>query len=232
MSASLAQIGEFSFILAALGVSLKLLPPEGQSLILAGALISIALNPLAFALAEPAQRWIRARSALARRLERSDDPLAELPQTTDERYLARQVVLVGYGRVGRHVAEALGTYGVPCVVVDQNRERVEELRGKQIPAVFGDAGDPTVLIQAHIAKAKVLVIATPDTIGVRRMMDTARQLNPAVMTVVRSHSEAEARLLERESDAKVLVGERELASAMVKYVVEIALPTRTTRHST
>ena len=230
VSASLAQIGEFSFILAALGVSLKLLPPEGQSLILAGALISIAFNPLAFALAEPLQRWIRARSALARRLERSDDPLAELPQSTEERYLARQVVLVGYGRVGRHVAGALGASGIPCVVVDQNRERVEELRARQVPAVYGDAADPVVLIQAHIAKAKLLVIATPDTVGVRKMMETARQLNPSVMTVVRSHSEDEARLLERESDAKVLVGERELASAMVKYVVEIALPSKATRH--
>jgi len=84
VGASLAQIGEFSFILAALGVTLKLLPPEGQSLILAGALISISLNSLVFAAVEPAQSWIRARSSLARALERSDDPLAELPATVDQ----------------------------------------------------------------------------------------------------------------------------------------------------
>src|SRR5581483_3166388 len=94
VSASLAQIGEFSFILAGLGVSLGLLSVKGQSLILAGALISIALNPLVFTMVEPLQVWIRSRSALARTLERSADPLSELPVTTDEKYLSGHVVLV------------------------------------------------------------------------------------------------------------------------------------------
>ena len=106
VSASLAQIGEFSFILAGLGVALGLLPAEGQSLILAGALISIALNPLVFAAIEPVQAWIRARSKLARNLERRDDPLAELPTTVDQSLLTGQVVLVGYGRVGRRIARS------------------------------------------------------------------------------------------------------------------------------
>src|SRR5574338_759370 len=105
VSASLAQIGEVSFILAGLGLSLKLLPVEGQSLILAGALISIAINPLVFASVKPLQGWIRSRSTLARALERPADPLAELPMSTDERYLSGQVVLVGYGRVGRRIGE-------------------------------------------------------------------------------------------------------------------------------
>src|SRR3990167_2387741 len=107
VSASLAQIGEFSFILAGLGLSLGLMPAEGQSLVLAGAIISIALNPLVFRAIEPAQAWIRARSKLARLLERPDDPLAELPMTVDPARLTGHVLLVGYGRVGRRVAEAL-----------------------------------------------------------------------------------------------------------------------------
>src|SRR5688500_11864766 len=107
VGASLAQIGEFSFILAGLGVGLGLLPLEGQSLILAGALISIAFNPLMFAVAEPARAWITRRSSLARKLERSDDPLAELPMSTDLSRLTGHVVLVGYGRVGRRIADAL-----------------------------------------------------------------------------------------------------------------------------
>jgi CPA2 family monovalent cation:H+ antiporter-2 len=111
VSASLAQIGEFSFILAGLGVSLGLLPEEGQSLILAGALISIALNPLLFKAIEPAQAWIRSRSKLARIVERPDDPLAQLPATVDSNRLAGQVVLVGYGRVGRRIGEALIEHG-------------------------------------------------------------------------------------------------------------------------
>jgi CPA2 family monovalent cation:H+ antiporter-2 len=222
VSASLAQIGEFSFILAALGLSLGLLPPEGQSLILAGALISIAINPLVFSLIEPAQRWIRSNSALARRLEERDDPLAELPASTDARYLARQVVLVGYGRVGRHIARALQLGGLPFVVIDHNRERVEALRAQGVPAVLGDASEPAVLIQGHIARAHMLVIATPDTLGVRRMIEVARTLNPEIRTVVRSHSEEEAGRLEQEGAGRVFLGERELADAMVRHVMGAA----------
>src|SRR4029077_4120078 len=113
VSASLAQIGEFSFILANLGISLGLFPAEGQSLILAGAIISIALNPLVFHAIEPAQAWIRSRSKLAQTLERPDDPLAVLPMTVDLNRLSGQVVLVGYGRVGRRIGEALTEKGIP-----------------------------------------------------------------------------------------------------------------------
>jgi CPA2 family monovalent cation:H+ antiporter-2 len=197
VSASLAQIGEFSFILAGLGVSLGLLPLEGQSLILAGALISIALNPLLFACIGPLQTWIGARPGLVRALGRRADPLAQLPMSTDERYLSRQVVLVGYGRVGRRVAQALAESGIPYVVAEQNRELVERLRAQGVAAVTGDAADPAVLIQAHIAKAAMLVIAIPDTFNVRQMIQTARTLNPAIETVVRTHNEEEAGLLTR-----------------------------------
>lgn len=220
VSASLAQIGEFSFILAALGVSLGLLPMEGQSLILAGALISIALNPLLFHAVEPAQAWIRARSKLARVLERSDDPLAELPTTVDLNRLTGHVVLVGYGRVGRRIVEALTERGVPLVVAEQNRELVEKLRERGVAAVSGDASDPTVLIQAHIARARMLVIATPDTFSVRRMIEIARTLNPGVETVVRTHSEEEAALLQRENAGKVFMGEHELALGMTRHVLD------------
>ncbi len=218
VSASLAQIGEFSFILAALGVSLKLLPPEGQSLIVAGALISIALNPLVFSLAEPAQRWILARSATARRHAQRDDPLAELPAATEERYLARQVVLVGHGRVGRRIAAALREQGIACVVVERNRERVEALRALGLPAVIGDAAEPAVLIQAHIAQAAMLLVATAEAVGVRQMIDAARKLNPQVQVAVRTHSDEEAQWLTREG-ARAFAGEEELAQAMLRHVL-------------
>jgi CPA2 family monovalent cation:H+ antiporter-2 len=219
VSASLAQIGEFSFILAALGVSLQLLPPEGQSLIVAGALISIALNPLVFSFIEPIERWILARSALARRHAQRDDPLAELPASTEEKFLARQVVLVGHGRVGQRIVTALREAGIACVVVDQHRERVEALRAQGVPAVIGDAADPAVLIQAHIAEAALLVIAVPDALGVRQMIETARTLNPQVQVAVRSHHEDEARWLESEGAARVFVGEEELAQAMLRHTM-------------
>jgi len=223
VSASLAQIGEFSFILAGLGVSLGVLPLEGQSLILAGALISIATNPLWFSLIAPLQKWLQARFPAARGLESRDHPLAELPSTTEARYLSRQVVLVGYGRVGRRIAAELEANDVPYVVAEQNRELVEKLREAGIAAVWGDAAEADVLIQAHIARARVLVVATPDAINVRQMMEIARTLNPAVETVIRSHNEDEARLLTQETAATVFLGEQELAQAMARDVVRRAV---------
>jgi len=220
VSASLAQIGEFSFILAGLGVALGILSAEGQSLILAGALISIALNPLVFQAIEPAQEWIRSRSRLARTLERSDDPLAELPMTVDQNQLTAQVVLVGYGRVGRRIGELLAERGVPFVVAEQNREIVQKLRNRGIPAVSGDASNPASLIQAHVARARILVIAMPDAFRARKMIEIARMLNPRIDTVVRTHSEEEAALLEKEHAGRVFMGEHELALAMARHVLE------------
>jgi K+:H+ antiporter len=220
VSASLAQIGEFSFILASLGISLGILPTEGQSLILAGAIISIALNPLVFHAIEPAQMWIRSRSKLAQTLERPDDPLATLPMTVELSRLTGQVVLAGYGRVGRRIGEALTEKGIPFVVAEENREIVEKLRASGIPAISGDASEPAVLIQAHVARARMLVIATPNALDVRRMIEIARTLNPRIETVVRTHSEEEAVLLEQEKAGKVFMGEHELAAGMIRHVIE------------
>ncbi|CAN7515578.1 Kef family K(+) transporter [Variovorax sp. LjRoot290] len=224
VSASLAQIGEFSFILAALGVSLGLLPAEGQSLLLAGALISIATNPLWFSLIGPLQKWLHARSSLARSLALRDDPLAELPVSTEAKYLSRHVVLVGYGRVGRRIAAELAAHDVPFVVAEQNRELVEKLRAEGMAAVWGDAADPAVLIQAHVARARVLVVAVADAMNVRQMIETARTLNPAIETVIRSHNEEEARLLSEEVEATVFLGEHELAQSMARAVLSRAAP--------
>jgi CPA2 family monovalent cation:H+ antiporter-2 len=219
VGASLAQIGEFSFILVGLGVTYGLLSTEGQSLVLAGALLSISLNPLVFSAIEPALKWIRARSALARALERRDDPLAELPLTTAQEYLSGQIVLVGYGRVGRRIAEAFDERKIPYVVAEQNREIVERLRERKIPAVSGDASEPEVLIQAHIARAGMLVIATPDTLNVRKAVKIARTLNPTIEVVLRTHNEEEAALLQQENIGTVFMGEHELALGMTRYAL-------------
>jgi CPA2 family monovalent cation:H+ antiporter-2 len=221
VSASLAQIGEFSFILAGLGLSLGLLPKDGQSLVLAGAVIAIAFNPVLFSVLVPVEKWLLRKPGLARRLEPSVSPLAELPTATEGKYLSKQVVLVGWGRVGKRIGGALTAEGVPYVVAEENREFVETLRERGIPAVWGDATEPFVLIQAHIKDAKALVIATPETIHVRKMVGIARTLNPAIQIVVRSHNVEEAKLLESEGAGKVFVGESELASSMVRHVLEL-----------
>ncbi|MFM9435891.1 monovalent cation:H+ antiporter-2, CPA2 family [Janthinobacterium sp. CG_23.3] len=220
VSASLAQIGEFSFILAALGISLGLMPHEGQSLILAGAILSIALNPLLFTATRPLLRWIGGGD-MARKFERPADPLAELPISVDQSKLSGQVVLVGYGRVGRRIAETLTARGIHFVVAEQNRDIVDQLRKQGIPAVAGNAGEPSVLIQAHITHATMLVIATPDSFHVRAMIETARALNPRIQSVVRTDNEEEAELLRSERAGKVFIGEQELANGMAQHVLDV-----------
>jgi CPA2 family monovalent cation:H+ antiporter-2 len=215
VSASLAQIGEFSFILAGLGASLGLLRPEGQSLILAGALLSIALNPLVYQAADWLEHWLHAHPGP----QRSTDPLAELPVDTPAQFLSQQVVLVGYGRVGKRISATLNAQGIAHVVVDQNRERVEALRASGASAVCGDAADPAVIVQAHIAHASMLVVATPDAFHVRQMVAHARLLNPGIETVVRTHNADEAALLLQEKIGRVFVGEDELAQNMGQHVL-------------
>ena len=217
VAASLAQIGEFSFILAGLGLSLGLLPPEGQSLIVAGAIVSIALNPLLFRAIGPASaalgHWLGRD-----RPDRPADPLTELPAKTEARYLGGHVVVVGHGRVGQRITAALQAKGIPYVVAEESREAVERLRGGGTQAVYGNATDPATLIQAHVAHARMLVIATPETIEVRQMVQVARTLNPRIAVVLRSHNAEEADLLTSEGAGRVFVGEDTLATAMVGHV--------------
>jgi CPA2 family monovalent cation:H+ antiporter-2 len=225
VAASLAQIGEFSFILAGLGLTLGLLPKEAMSLVLAGALISIALNPFLFAAVEPVRRWALKHSSLARTLEQRQDPYAELPMSTERKYLEGQVVLVGYGRIGKGIAKALAERGVPYVVADQNRELVEALRNDGIAAVWGNATEPEVLIQAHIAHAAMLVIATPDAaLHAHQMADTARMLNPGIELILRTENEEECDLMRQAGIGAVFYAEDELAKGMTQHVLARLAP--------
>ena len=129
------------------------------------------------------------------------------------------VVLVGYGRVGTRIGQALVQAKVKYVIAEQNREIVESLRESGYAAVCGDASEPAVLIQAHIARAHTLVVATPDTFLVRQMIEIARTLNPNIETVVRTHSDEETELLQKERVGKIFMGEHELATSMSEYIL-------------
>lgn len=218
VSASLAQIGEFSFILSELGVRLGMMPEEGRSFILAGAIISIALNPLIFRLIDPVQSFVNSYPRLFKCFARPD-PLTELPMTTTEEYLAGQVVLVGYGRVGRRVARLLSENNIPYVIVEENRELIQSLRAANFPAVYGNAAEPSVLIQSHIARASMLMILTSDTVHVRKMIQCARELNPEIEIIIRTHNEEEAELLQKEIIGKVFFAEGEIARSMGEYAL-------------
>ena len=220
VAASLAQIGEFSFILADLGRTLELIPKEAASLIVAGALLSIAINPLVFGAVEPIAKWWERRSTKTGRPP-PDSPLAALPMQTDTKLLSNHVVLVGWGRVGKRIAAALTERGTPFVVAEQNRELVESLRKDGVLAVLGDATEPEVLVQAHVREARALVIATPETVQVRAMVETARTLNPGIHVLVRSHNAEEAGMLEADGTGSVFVGENELAKSMLRHLTGI-----------
>ncbi len=225
ISASLAQIGEFSFILMGLSVALGLFAEDKQSIILAGAIISIALNPFVFKFVKVLeifiQRYIKtARSRLVRKLVVRADPLAELPMTKETKHLAGHIVLVGHGRVGRRIAEALSEHDIAMVVAEQNREQVTQLRADNRHAVAGDAAEAAVLIQAHVAQAAMLVIAIADIVRARKMIEFARMLNPDIEILVRTHSDEEMSLLEKEQVNRVFFGEQELARSIIQHILQ------------
>ena len=219
VGASLAQIGEFSFILATLGLSLGLLTPDAQNLILAGALFSITLNSFVFSAIEPVQRWIRERSHLARLLERSADPLAMLPDEVDQAYLRDQVVIIGYGGVGRRISENLIQQNIKVVIAEENREIVEKLRSQGIAAVSGEATEPNVLIQAHIQHARLLVISPMDILDIHRIVDISKQLNPEIQVLICAESKEEAAVIREENLGEVFYAKEEMAKNMSHHIL-------------
>ena len=209
ISASLAQIGEFSFILAGLGLALGVLPPEGQDLILAGALLSIMCNPLLFALLD---RWQAREDARA-------EAMAPRPEQPPPLLIADHAILVGFGRVGSHLAGLLRERGVPLVVVEADGERVEQSRDAGFPTVRGNVAMEAVLAEARPELAKMAIFAIPHVLEAGETIARMRQANPALSILARAHSEGEVRhLLERGADAAVLA-ERELAYSLSEMVM-------------
>jgi monovalent cation:H+ antiporter-2, CPA2 family len=222
VSASLAQIGEFSFILLGVGKTLSLIPDSVSNLVLAGAIFSIALNPLLFHAISPFHKWVRTHTKPPRVVENAPDPLKALPLPAATGQWIDHAVLVGYGHVGRQVAQQLGDRGHSVVIAELNREIVERLRVEGAHALFGDAIEPTVLSEARIQSALLLIIATPDTFRVRKMVEAARILNPEIEILIRSHSEEDAAILEAEKAGKIFLDKHELALNMTRYALTLA----------
>lgn len=211
ISASLAQIGEFAFIIAGLGVGLKILPPEGQSLVLAGALVSIMLNPIVFGLLD---RW------LARHAEKTP-VMAEVPDMPPgpSLDLHDHAIVIGYGRVGSHLAQVLRDRGVPVLAIDDNREHVLRAHAAGIPAIRGSAAADRVLAEAHPDRAKIAILAIPQPLESGEALAKLRALNPNLTLLARAHSDAEVKhLLEHGADGTVMA-ERELAHSLAEMVM-------------
>lgn len=208
ISASLAQIGEFSFILASLGVSLKLLPKEGQDLVLAGAILSILINPLLFVVLD---------KVLPKLVGRVGEPVAPAIAAKPHG------VLVGYGRVGKTVADGLKGR-MPLVVIEDEGERADELRAGGFEVIQGNAVRPEVLLQAGLAEATHLFVAVPSPFEAARIIEQARAANPKVKIIARAYTDADVDLLTQMGATHALIGEQEIARGMLALAPRKAAP--------
>lgn len=203
ISVSLAQIGEFSFILAGLGVSLKLLPENGRDLVLAGAILSILVNPLLFAWLD---RILPGMIAKERAAAGEEAPMLAAAQP--------HALLIGYGRVGKLVAEGLKGK-TPLVVIEDDAERAEELRKAGFETVGGNAVKPEVLLKAGLDKATHLFVAVPNPFEAARIIEQARAANPDCAIIARAYTDADVALLKQTGATYALIGEEEIAKGML-----------------
>ena len=216
ISVSLAQIGEFSFILAGLGVNLGLLPERGRDLILAGALLSILLNPLLFAGLDWLKPWIaRYDETLVSDGADKEPARPEMPAMT---MLTGHNVVVGAGRVGNRVVDALRKVGRPLLVIDEKEATVAKLNETGTEAIAGNA--TVILPAANLAEARTLLVAIPDTFEAGQIVQQARMLNPSLEIIARAHSDAEADHLRSYGANTVVLGEQEIASALVEQYTQ------------
>ncbi len=227
ISASLGQIGEFSFILAALGVDLGLLPEEGRDLILAGAIISIILNPLLFyacdklrPLLEPKRQEPHPEPKAEAVAEAVEEPVA-VADEVHATALKGHAILVGYGRVGSIVGQNLKSSGTPFLVIEDSDNRIAALREQGIEVVNGNAVQRDVLDLANLQGARSLVIAIPNAFEACRVAEQGRATNPGVLIVARAHSDAEVEELKHFGADTVIMGEREIAMGMLDRLSQV-----------
>lgn len=211
---SLAQIGEFSFILAGLGVDLALLPEAGRDLVLAGAILSILVNPLLFAALDRLTPWLKARErTIATQEGRAETP--ELAATS----LTDHAVLVGHGRVGSLVAETLQKARLPYLVIEERQVIIEQLRARGVDVIVGNAAQPGLLDAANVASARWLISAIPNPFESGNLIEQAHAINPRLEIIARAHSDAEVDYLKKFGADLIIMGEREIARGISDHIL-------------
>jgi CPA2 family monovalent cation:H+ antiporter-2 len=215
ISASLAQIGEFSFILAGLGVSLAMLPAAGRDLILAGAILSILLNPVFFAMLD---RYLARVEARRVREPQPEPPKEAAREDIPATKLQDHVVLIGYGRVGRFIGNRLLNTDTPLLVIDTEADALAPLQSRGIETIVGNVGDRNVLAAANLPGARCLLVAIPDAFEGGIAVELGRKANPDLKIIARSHSEEETAHLLKHGANEVVMGEHEIAKAMIEGI--------------
>jgi CPA2 family monovalent cation:H+ antiporter-2 len=212
ISVSLAQIGEFAFILAGLGISLKLLPDEGRNLVLAGAILSIMLNPLLFALL---QRYLGKKEA-----EEEQQQAAIMEEENPIPVnLCNHAIIVGFGRVGSLLGRKLIENGVPIVVVENSRTRVDALRAEGISAVLGNAARTETMDLARLDCARWLLLTIPNGFEAGEIVIAAREKRPSIEILARAHHDEEVHYITERGANQVVMGEREIANSMLNIML-------------
>jgi len=208
ISASLAQIGEFSFILAELGYASKMLSKQARDLILAGAILSIMLNPLVFAGVD----WLIAR--LERR--KAPSPSLAAAKSIPVTHLTDHTILVGHGRVGNLIGNDLKQKKLPFLVIEASDSTVSKLRESGIEALTGNAAQPEILKAAALTKSRNVVVAIPEAFEAGQIVQQARAANASIRIIARAHSDAEVEHLQGLGADTVIMGEREIARGMIE----------------
>ena len=210
----LAQIGEFSFILSGLGVTFEILPKEGRDLVLAGAILSILINPFLFTILDQIAPWLRIREQ--QRMGKPASPPSELSPEIPPTTLSDHAVLVGFGRVGSLIGAALRQGNVPFLVIDDRNQTIEAFKSTGIEGIAGNADDPRVQKAANLAGARWLISAIPNPFEASSLIEAGRLVNPDLIIVGRAHSKAEVDHLKKYGANYIVLGEREIAEAMVR----------------
>jgi CPA2 family monovalent cation:H+ antiporter-2 len=211
ISTSLAQIGEFSFILVGLGVSLGLMSEQGRDLVLAGAILSILLNPFLFGLLDRVLAKPEAAKVASAPAAEPGGPREPAPATA----LTGHIVLVGHGRVGGFISDALRSSGTSLLVIDSHPDNIERARQRGFEAVEGNAADPEIVAALNLPAARCLLVAIPDAFEGGQVVDQARKLSAALPIIARAHFEAEIEHLKKHGATTVVMSEHETAKAMM-----------------
>jgi CPA2 family monovalent cation:H+ antiporter-2 len=220
LAAANSQIGEFTFVLVALGVSLRLVPPDVLQVVVAAALVSITLNPFVFGAVDTMVRWLDRIPFLTRLRTRSGVDVGALDRAHPEERLRNHAIVCGHGRVGRLVTSALERRGFGYLVITDDRHETARLRERGTPTLFGDAANPDLLTLAHITEARMLIVAIRDEHSTRLIVERARELAPRIAVVVRTHNESERDLfLAMGGEMQPVLGELEVAVQMTRYVL-------------
>lgn len=220
VGAALAQIGEFSFILAAQGIALGMTDQKMLSMVVASAILSIALNPLMFAMIPYVRRFSVRYFAWARAAAMLTDPYSVLPKETSRRMLMGQTILVGSGSVTRSVAKRLATDDVPFVCISEDKSFAEELREQKHAVISGDAADPMVLVQGHIVTAAQLMVIDIDPVKTLKVVEMAKQLNPELNIMARAGSRDEVEHLKQEGIANVYLDSESVSEVLTGNILD------------